>query len=317
MSESVHLFAGQGDFSLSRLVSGLTAQAALRRAVLEVFGQVDEVAARRGLPMLTPWLTSDSPPSGRDLAAFGNGLEQLALFGASMSVHAALRDRYGAPGAVVGVSFGEIAALTAAGVFTVADGAGIAHDLARILATCPGGLSLLGCDERAATALIAGTAAPDVAVACVNDDTETIVSGPVGELAHVEQRARAEHVRAVRLRLPFGSHHRSLTDQAEQFAAAVREYRCAAPRTVVFSAVAGRAYGSGDDVARALADCLTRPARLPDVLARLGAHRDAEFFEAGTGSALADSVRRVLSDPHTRVTAPMTSPDFFCPAALP
>ncbi|ATY95823.1 acyltransferase [Streptomyces cavourensis] len=316
----VHLFPGQGDFSVSTLVASAHATPGLRKAVHEVFEQVDTVTAERGLPRLGPWLLGPEPPSGRALAGATTGTSQLALFGASVAVHRALSEAYGVPSAAVGVSFGELAALTAAGVFTVADGARAAHDLALALTFCPGGLTALACSERSARELLeeAGvvgtrTGAPDVVVAVVNDERSVVVAGPVAALALVEKAAADRRVGAVRLRLPFSSHHPALGHAAREFATAVRAYPRSAARFPVHSAVAGRRYGPTDDLAARLADCLVRPASVPPVLRQVLAYRPGVLFEAGTGSALASSARTVLAadlDPAPAVHAPLAEPAF-------
>ncbi|MFI5617665.1 acyltransferase domain-containing protein [Streptomyces sp. NPDC051567] len=321
MSYTVHLFPGQGDFAVSALLRATAVSGPLRRAVAEVFEEVDEVAHERGLRPLGPWLLGDSPPTTRALAQAETGTQQLALFGTSVAVHRALSRRRGAPpDAVLGVSFGEIAALTAAGAFTVADGAAVAHDLAVVLTSCPGGLTVLACDEPRARSLLRAASADAVAVACVNDDTETVVSGPLGPLEDVEEQARDAGIGCARLRLPFSSHHPALTVQAGRFARRVRAYPVRATTCPVHSAVAGRAYEAHDDLALGLADCLVRPARLPDVLHRLDLPHgpdgldlphgpdgagEARFYEAGTGRALSLSVARVLAAREPTVISPL------------
>ena len=306
----VHLFPGQGDFALGPLVRAVGRGGVLRPAAVEVFEQVDPVAVERGLVPLGPWLLGPAPPGGRELARAGPGAIQLALFGASMTVHQALCAAFGRPRAVVGVSFGEIAALTGAGVLTMADGARVAHDLALVLAHCPGGMTLLPCSESAALRLLDRAGARGTAVACVNDADETVVSGPLEELAAVEAHAAKEGLDAVRLRLPFASHHPALESQAREFARAARRYPVGAGRTTVYSAVAGRAYGPGDVLSARLADCLTRPARLPGVLRQVAELGPAAYFEAGTGGALARSARRVLAGRAPAVHAPLADAGF-------
>ncbi|MBT2377334.1 acyltransferase domain-containing protein [Streptomyces sp. ISL-111] len=309
----VHLFPGQGDFSVSALVASVHAVPGLRTAVREVFEQVDTVAAERGLPELGPRLLGPHPPSGRDLAHATTGTAQLVLFGASVAIHRALSTVYGAPSAAVGVSFGEIAALTAAGVFAVEDGARAAHDLAVALTFCPGGLTALACSERAAHVLLEEAGATEAVVAVVNDERSVVVAGPVAALALVEKAAADRRTAAVRLRLPFSSHHPALGHAAEAFATAVRAYPCHDFRFPVHSAVAGRRYGPADDLAARLADCLVRPAAVPPVLNQVLAYRPGALFEAGTGSALASSARTVLTAalvPAPPVHAPLAEPGF-------
>ncbi|MFE9120400.1 ACP S-malonyltransferase [Streptomyces sp. NPDC007172] len=281
----------------------------------EVLEEVDQVAARRGLPLLAPWLLGTAPPSGRDLAEAPVGTAQLALFGASVTIHRALSERLGPPDAVVGVSFGEIAALTAAGVFDIAQGAAIAWELGRILtSSCPGGLALLGCGESAACSIASQADSRDVVVACVNDPQESVVSGPSDQLALVEKRAAGLGIAAVRLRLPFSSHHPALGRQAKEFAQVVRRYPVRRMTCVVLSAVARRPYVPDDDLAARLADCLMRPAHVPDAIALAAGHtlpgQRLHLFEAGTGSALATNARRILAGQPATVHAPLADPGF-------
>ncbi|MDT0447839.1 ACP S-malonyltransferase [Streptomyces hesseae] len=288
--------------------AALDADDVLRRAAAEVFEAVDAAVAGRGLPALAPWLLGSSPPSTRELARAATGAEQLALYGATVSAHEALASRFGEPAGVLGVSFGEIAALTSAGVWTVADGARVAHDLARVLTTCPGGLTLLSCDESTAAALVAHDDTAGVTVACVNDATETVVSGPVPELARVERRALRTGTTATRLRLPFSSHHPALERQAGRFAEAVRARLRASPRCPVYSAVAGGPYTAHDDLGARLSDCLTRPARLPAVLDRLVTDGFTSFYEAGPGTALTRSACRAMPFGRATFSSPLAAP---------
>uniref|UniRef100_A0AAU2UX18 Acyltransferase domain-containing protein n=1 Tax=Streptomyces sp. NBC_00003 TaxID=2903608 RepID=A0AAU2UX18_9ACTN len=293
----------------------LRARGHLRSITREVFEEVDLVTARHGLPMLAPWLLGADPPRVRELAQAPVGVMQLAVFGASLAVHWALRESFGPPDAMVGVSFGEIAALTAAGAFDLTEGAEIAWELARILtSTCPGGLTLLGCGESATHALLARAAAQDIVVACVNDEQETAVSGPIDQLRLIEKTAAEREIPAVRLRLPFSSHHPALRSQAGLFARAVRRHPARPTNRVVLSAVARRPYTPGEDVPARLADCLVLPAHVPDVINLATSHtlpgQTVRLFEAGTGSALSRNARRILAGRPATVHAPLADPGF-------
>ena len=308
----VHLFPGQGDFSVSPLVRAVGDHPVVRAAVAEVFGQVDEASSAYGIPALGPALLGDAPPSGRELAAAPIGTPQVALFGASMAIHRALCAIGAVPQRMVAVSFGEIAALTAAGVFGLTEGTHIACRLSRYLSRCRGGMTLVAAGAGTTGQLIAAAATGRVAVACVNDPEETVLSGPAQELERVEERAAKEGVDAVRLRVPFASHHPSLAHQARGFAASIRSLRRHPGHTPVHSAVHGGPYGRGDDVYQGLAACLTSPARLPEVLSPAAAPGPALLLESGTGAALTRNAQRVLARREDAVVArsPLGEPDF-------
>jgi [acyl-carrier-protein] S-malonyltransferase len=141
----------------------------------------------------------------------------------------------------------------------------------------------------------------------------TVVSGSSSDLATVESVAERSRVMAVRLPLPFNSHHPALAPQADVFMDLIREFPVGHPRIPVYSAVLGRSYRPGDDVHRAIAGCLVRPVRLPDVLRQVGAG-GALLFEAGTGRSLVRSARRVLGT--VTAYAPLAEP-FSWSAAEP
>ncbi|WP_438489750.1 acyltransferase domain-containing protein [Streptomyces sp. S186] len=263
-----------------------------------------------GIAPLTKALLSDTPPSGRELADGSVGTPQLALFCSSVAVHRALCSAGLAPDAVLGVSFGEIAALTAAGVFEVAEGARIACLLARQLACCEGGMTLVGVGEADTEALLRRTGSPALALACVNAPDECLVSGPLPELRILEELAARQGVTAARLRLPFSSHHPALTGPADAFAAGIGHLAPRPARVPVHSAVHGGPYGPRDDVHRGLANCLIHPFRLPPVLRRISAGGRALILEAGTGQALTHSIRQTLPPEVAGAHAPLADPAF-------
>lgn len=306
----VHTFPGQGDFSVSPLARAVREHPQVRSAVAETFAEVDRAGVEFEIPPLGPALLSAEPPTGRELAHGPTGSSQLALFGASVAVHRALCGIGLAPESLVGVSFGEIAALTAAGVFEVADGARIACRLAHLLSSCEGGMTLMATGESSAKSLLHQINSPYLVIACVNDPEETVLSGPVPELERAEQIAASRGVSTARLKLPFLSHHPSLSQAAAIFAAAVREVPEHAARLPVHSAVLGRAYTASDDVAAGLSACLTHPVRLPEVLDIAAVTSATLFLEAGTGSALTHSTERTLSPIQAEAHAPLAMPGF-------
>lgn len=309
----VHVFPGQGDFAVSPLSRAIRTHAVVRKAVRDVCEEAEEVGDEFGIVPLAKALLSEAPPSGRELAAGSVGTPQLALFCSSVAVHRALCATGLAPDRMLGVSFGEIAALTAAGVFEVAEGARIACLLAHQLAHCAGGLTLIGAGAERTEDLLRAAGCPGVALACVNAPDESIVSGPLPELGTVEDVAARRGLPAARLRLPFASHHPSLTGPADAFAAAIRHLAPRPARMPVHSAVHGGPYGPGDDVHRGLANCLVHPVRLPAVLDGLSAGGRTLFFEAGTGGALTRSIRRTLPSEAAGARAPLTDPTFPWP----
>ncbi|MFJ9519939.1 ACP S-malonyltransferase [Kitasatospora sp. NPDC101801] len=287
---TLHLFPGQGDFELRVLRDWLATRSTARDLAAEVFAAVDRAAAEAGLPAIGPIALGTEPPDGRESVDGPPGAHQLALFGACLTVHRAAAASGRAPDRLLGVSFGEVGALTAAGVFELTDGARIAAEVGRLLPR-DGGLTWIGAGEAAVREFLDE---PDVAIACVNSRTECILAGPVPALERVAKLATAHGLPAVRVQVPFYAHHPALIPAAATLAAFVRDLPCHPPNLPVYSAAHLRTYQHPSAVPELLGECLTRPVRLPKALRLASGNRPAVLLEAGTGSALGRSARQVL-----------------------
>lgn len=287
----VHAFPGQGDFSVTPVLNAISSAPGLRVALEEVFALADPVAAEFDVHPVGSRLLGGASISSRALAAETPGTSQLALFGVCLAVHKALASSGRQADAILAVSFGEIPALVAAGACSVPDGARLACLLGKLLARRPGGLMLLRADERKTTQMLRATGTHSTVIACVNDSTETLVSGPAAEIGLIEKRAFRAGITTHRLRLPFIAHHPALGREAGEFAHFARRLRLSPVRVPFYSAVAGQAYTAETDLARALSACLVRPVALPPVLRQITA-RASIVLEAGTGDALTRSIRR-------------------------
>ncbi|WP_235834494.1 ACP S-malonyltransferase, partial [Actinomadura logoneensis] len=276
----------------------------------------------------------DDPDAYRDAARLP-GVPQLAAYTASVAVDRVLRASGTVPAFAVGQSFGEIAALVCAGAFSITDGARIAVSAVEVLARrgAGGGMGLLETGEDDTRALIAETArraraardplpaseahrvrpggrvaarsamAGEVVVACLNAPSATVVSGPDAELEAVLETARERGVRAVRLAVPYLSHHPAMAGADHEWYETIRRFPRRPLETAVYSPVRGRAYRDDDDLHRALADCIVRPVRLPEILVEVAKAGATVFVEAGAGDALCSCAR--LTVPDVATYAPM------------
>ncbi|MFI0356340.1 ACP S-malonyltransferase [Actinomadura sp. 9N407] len=261
---------------------------------------VDDVldAVQEGLPRPPDWPSMRAvlleDPNRYRAASRVPGVAQLAAYTASVAVDRSLRACGLTPGFAVGQSFGEIAALVCAGAFSVTDGARMARSLVEVLTRrgAGGGLGLLETGEDGARALIdrAGTGG-QVVVACLNAPSVTVVSGPGGPLEQVLDTARGQGVRAVRLAVPYLSHHPAMAGADQEWYGLIRAFPQRPLRITVHSPVRGRAYTDDDDLHRALADCIVKPVRLPGTLRAVHAAGASVFVEAGAGDALCQCAR--------------------------
>ena len=320
-AEIVHAFPGQGDFSVSTLIRAMRENDVVRDAVREILELADPAGAEEGVPPVSESLLGPEPPDGRELAEAPVGTPQLVLFAVTVALHRALCTAQAPPDRLVAVSFGEIPALVAAGSLDVDAGARIACRLAQYMAGTHGAMLLIRAAEPVTAGLLAALPHAGLALACVNDPGETVVSGPAPAIAQLEQLTAAQRIAVSRLRLDVLAHHPALSDAAHAFRSFVRQFPMRAPGVPVHSAVNGL-YTSPDQLARGLANCLVSPARVPAALHN-AITSPAVVLEVGTGQALTRNVRRTLPGdlvtaynplheaefPWRRPTGPQSTPD--------
>ncbi|MFD6278182.1 acyltransferase domain-containing protein [Streptomyces sp. NPDC060209] len=308
-SSNMHLFPGQGTFSVTSLTAALRRSSLLRQSFEEVVGQTDPVAAAFDQEPLGPALLGAAPPSTTDLARAG-GLE-LAMFTSSMAVHYALSQACGPPSAVVGVSMGDLPALTAAGAFTVSDGARMTLAAAPIQRSCPGRMIHLACSPRVADEIIDRSGVRKAAPALVNDDRSVVITAPRAGIDAIQDAAADQDVPATPVPVPFGSHHPELGKYADEGYEAISAFEPMPARIPVYSAAGARRYDFQGDIARQVSDNLITRVMLPNVLRLSMRHRPNVVFDLDTSGSLASSVRRVLTgDSSVAVHAPLQEEAF-------
>ncbi|ONI78120.1 hypothetical protein ALI144C_31025 [Actinosynnema sp. ALI-1.44] len=298
------MFPGQGGYA----PGALAALAGESRQVLPVLQAVDEVAAEYGHDTISSLLVEESADAADELARSDPARLDLAIFACSVAVHHVLLDSGRTVDVLVGHSLGEIAALTAAGVFTVADGARVVAERAAAFTRRKppdGGMISLGLDEARTAHLLAALATWRVEIAAVNAPTQTVVSGPTDELTAVEAATVAVGIPSRWLSAPYPFHNAMLEPVAAAFAQAVAGIPVRRPRTRVYSPIALRPYRADTDVLAELVSHLARPVRFAEAVRRLHADGVTAFVECGAGRVLTGLVTRGLSGVDTE--SPLTS----------
>jgi [acyl-carrier-protein] S-malonyltransferase len=228
--------AGQGAYR-----PGLFAHPENREVVEPVLAAVDAVAAEFGHPGVRALLTDASSPAAAELARTDPFTLQLAVFAAALGEFR-LAAWSATPDVLVGHSIGELAALTVAGGFDVADGARLVCLRSQALAQCvsvPGGMLAVDMTERRAAHLIGAVGDRQLAVAVVNAPARTVVAGPDSGLELMRAAATVLGVRAVRLPAPYAFHSPGLAVAAHNFAETAAAIRQRPLRMPVFSPLLG------------------------------------------------------------------------------
>jgi acyl transferase domain-containing protein len=236
-----------------------------------------------------------------DVDQVGNGslgLSQAAIFAASLVMNRVVRERLGEQVVHMGHSFGEVAALTCAGAWSPEDGARVVAARVRALRSVQddGGMTAIACDAARAASLVDAVGSEALVLAGHNGPGQAIASGPLSDLARLEEAAAVLGIGAVRLKAPYAFHSPMMRPAAAAFEQAVRAIGWRPLTQPAYSPILGRLYRDDDDLAALVASHLTDPFDFGAAVRTLHHHGTSVFVECGGRSALSAAVRRTLGD---------------------
>lgn len=222
---------------------------------------------------------------------------QPALFVHGLALHAILAEqgRLGEVRSALGLSLGEITALTAAGVFDFATGLRVVAERGRLMQlaceqTVGGMAAIVGETREAVAALCAEF---DIEAANFNAPGQIIVSG---EKTRVSAAVAAAKERGMKKVIPLnvaGAYHSRLMEPARrEFAAFLETVPFAPPRLEVFTNTTGQAVREPRAIQEALVRQVVSSVLWEDCMRAAAAAGATEFWELGPGAVLAGLARR-------------------------
>ena len=222
---------------------------------------------------------------------------QPALFVHGLAVHAILAEqgRLGDGRYALGLSLGEITALTAAGVFDFATGLKIVAERGRLMQ--------LACEQTVGgMAAVIGEAPEAVSALCDEFDIETsnfnapgqiIVSGEKSKVLAAVTAAKDRGMKKVISLNVAGAYHSRLMEPARaQFASFLDQVTFAPPQLTVFTNTTGEAVSEPSAIKTALINQVVSPVRWEQCVRSAAAAGATEFWELGPGAVLAGLARR-------------------------
>jgi [acyl-carrier-protein] S-malonyltransferase len=199
------------------------------------------------------------------------------------------------PDVVVGHGLGDLAALAAAEVLTLADARALAtlreQLIARAGARCAGGLlAIVDADADRAARRIAALSGTRIA----RDDSplRVVLAGTHEQLGHARLAAGELYVRVEHVDAPGPLHCAAMRHAARCFADALTSVAFRDASRLVYSTVTA---GPMRDPRAELAACLARPVRWRETVHALCAAGTARYVEAGPGHVLGDLVLATLT----------------------
>jgi len=273
----------------------------------EVLDTVDRVAAEFGRPPVSGLLRRPDAPTAAELGRNDPFALQLAIFATGLGWYR-LASRTSRPDVLVGHSMGEIAALTAAGAFELADGARlVCHRSLALLTACrqPGGMIAVGLNARRAAALVDLLDLPGLSLAVRNAPAQSVLSGTEDALRQVQSVAAGLQLTATLLSSPYPFHSPLLAPAGPLFAEAIRGIGQRPLTQRIYSPVVGRYLDDRVDAKALLVAQLTSEVDFLAAVRTLHADGARVFLECGK-VGLAGLVRRSVPEVHAAaVEAPV------------
>jgi [acyl-carrier-protein] S-malonyltransferase len=227
---------------------------------------------------------------------------QPALFVHGLALHAILKEqgRLGDDVKIaLGLSLGEITALTAAGVFDFATGLRVVAERGRLMQ--------LACEQSSGTmASIIGEERATVEALCrefgvemanLNCPGQIVISGDKAKIGAAVAAAKDRGMRKVILLNVAGAYHSRLMEPGRAaFATFLEGIAFARPSLTVFTNTTGGPVVEPAEIRAALVRQVVSPVLWEDCMRQAAATGAAQFWELGPGGVLAGLARRINRD---------------------
>lgn len=217
-----------------------------------------------------------------------HGLALLAVLKEQGKLPAAFR-------AMLGLSLGEITALTAAGVFDFATGLRVVAERGRLMQLAceqtTGGMAAIIGEERAKVLELCREF--EIEAANFNAPGQIIISGEKPKVEAAVAAAKARGIRKAMTLNVAGAYHSRLMEPARaQFSAYLASVPMKAPSCSVFTNTTGQAVTTPDEIRETLAKQVVSSVLWEDCMRNAAAAGATEFWELGPGGVLAGLARR-------------------------
>jgi acyl transferase domain-containing protein/short-subunit dehydrogenase len=294
------LFPGQG----SQYPDMLRELAIHFREVREAFEAADRALAGRFARPLSsfvfppPRFGEEEERAARQ-AITATNVAQPALGAAAMGLVNLLRSLGVMPDMVAGHSYGEYAALCAAGCLTADQLFALSESRGRfIMEEARGDLGTMAAveaDEEKTRALVGDI--PDLWIANLNSPRQTIISGTKAAVAEALKRLETRDVAAQPIPVACAFHSPLVAPAKERLKEYLTQLRFEVPKLCVFSNATGGEYSHAPDAIRALlGEHITSPVRFVSEVEAMYEAGARVFVEVGPRNVLTGLTEQILAD---------------------
>jgi malonyl CoA-acyl carrier protein transacylase len=203
------------------------------------------------------------------------------------------------PKAAIGHSYGELTALSAAGMYNADTLNRLSRIRGELMAAGEGDrgsmLAVVSCKKQVKELLKENDI--DLIIANHNSPTQVVLSGASDQVDAFSKIAKAEKIRAIKLPVAAAFHSAFVADAAKPFAEALKPFEFTKSNYQVLSNTTTDAYPEDADAAKQLlANQLVSPVRFVEQVEKLYAEGITTFIEVGPGKTLTGLISSILAD---------------------
>ncbi len=278
----VFTFPGQGSYSYTVLHELLTAYPQTE----PYFHQANDICRELLKGDFLSLITSTSSKEHDDRLSASPDLDQMGIYLTEVLIAKILIESGVRPALLVGHSFGELAALATAGVYSLETGLRIVCH--RVLAlqsmAQPGVMAAISCDLESAKRYVEELGNNSLEISVINQPRQTVLSGPRPELDRLSSIVNGHGVSLTILKSRYPYHSSLLSRAVAPFRAALETYNFRPATTPVYLCMEGTLYSPGSNLAQILSTQFVRRLDFKSVVTTLLESGYRDFIECGAGN---------------------------------
>jgi acyl transferase domain-containing protein/acyl carrier protein/NAD(P)-dependent dehydrogenase (short-subunit alcohol dehydrogenase family) len=255
--------------------------------------EIDATMTRIGYPTFSQLAWTSPSQLGKDVWS-----TQISMLLADAIVLAALRDRGIAPDLVLGHSYGEFAAIYAAGALDLETAARLTKARCEGIVTfASNGSGMLATDApQDVIERVSSRISRELYAANYNAPDQTVIGGKREHLNTLATALQAESHQARVLPVPAAFHTPLMAGASRLLEEGLRGAAVQKPQVALFSTVTNALVRDAADIRRNLGSQLTTPVRYCQLIEQLAAEQPTVFVEVGPQQTLTRLNRRIVSD---------------------
>jgi acyl transferase domain-containing protein/NAD(P)H-dependent flavin oxidoreductase YrpB (nitropropane dioxygenase family)/NAD(P)-dependent dehydrogenase (short-subunit alcohol dehydrogenase family)/acyl carrier protein len=308
------LFPGQGSQYPNMLAQQAMNFAEVRQTLDHAEGVLaDELDKPLGKYIYPPSAFGDEAATHNAAELTRTEIAQPALGAADLGMFRLLKNLGLSPDFAAGHSYGEYAALAAAGVLSAEACIRLSHLRGRLIAAAAeqnsGGMAVIEADETATRKLFIDM--PGVTLANLNSPQQTVIAAAHDVLDQALERCKQQKVRAKKIPVACAFHSPLVAKANAPLADALRQAPLAPAQFTVFSNTTAQPYPtSAEETAALLAQHLVSPVRFQEEIEAMYAAGARVFVEVGPQGVLTNLVTQTLAGrPHVAAASDIKGRD--------